>query len=250
MATFGIEGIRYFENFRNSGAGNADDLTYVFNICNGLDNKLRESGHTRTFYWANDSCWEIDLRDASSGGGGIDDQWADNVDLFFLLTHGNHDGNDAMLAYDIRINEWIGHSSTWKLGNNTQLEWLLIYGCKTVNLNNPLGHWDRFQRLHELCGAYDDMWDSPSTDEVGEDIGDNLTDGDTVADAWIDGVSDWLLDNHPIVIAAERRDTYNNGNFVWSETTLNNDHFWGHGNTVSDIYPTDKYWLSWMWAEG
>jgi hypothetical protein len=37
MANFGIEGIRYFGNLRNSGTGKADDLTYVFNICNGLD---------------------------------------------------------------------------------------------------------------------------------------------------------------------------------------------------------------------
>ncbi len=51
MASFGVEGIRYFSNFRKSGAGTgAEDLTYVFNICNGFDEKLRDAGHTRKFY--------------------------------------------------------------------------------------------------------------------------------------------------------------------------------------------------------
>jgi hypothetical protein len=85
---------------------------------------------------------------------------------------------------------------------------------------------------------------------VGEDVGDNLTDGDTVKDAWIDGVSDWWVDNHPIVVSAERLSTWNGGNYDWPNTTLDRDHLWGHGTTVSDILPADKYWLSWSWAEG
>ena len=94
------------------------------------------------------------------------------------------------------------------------------------------------------------MWDGITTDEVGEDVGNNLADdGDLVSSSWIDGVSDWWVDNHPIVIAAERKETYNGGNFDWPNTTMYNDHFWGHG-TNSDIFPGDMYWLSWRWAEG
>lgn len=66
----------------------------------------------------------------------------------------------------------------------------------------------------------------------------------------IDGVSDWWADNHPIVISAERASTWNGGAPNWSQTTLNRDHFWGHGATVSDISTADKFWLSWRWAEG
>ena len=67
MARFGIEGIRYFANLRATGlASEAEDLTYVFNICNGLDEELRDAGHTRQFYWANRDCWEIDLHAAVS----------------------------------------------------------------------------------------------------------------------------------------------------------------------------------------
>jgi Family of unknown function (DUF6345) len=247
MGTFGIEGIRYFDALRASGVAYADDLTYVFNVCNGLDRELRATGHTRTFYLANNDCWETDLRSTTVGGN--DDSWSDNVDLFFIYTHGNHASGNALLAYNVNINNWIGNSSTWHLGN-IHIEWLLVYGCHTIDLGNPLSFWQTFQRIHEFCGAWGDMWDGTTTDEVGEDVGDNLTSGDAVNSAWIDGVSDWWVDNHPIVIAAERADTWNGGNPNWSQTTMNLDHLWGHGTTVPDIFPSDKYWLSWRWAEG
>lgn len=249
MATFGVEGIRHFANLRASGeVSKADDLTYIFNICNGFDEELRDAGHTRRFYWAERDVWEIDLRDRTVGG--IDDDWADDVDIFFISTHGGYWDDEGHLAYDVNRNSWVGDSSNWRLGDNWNLEWLLIYGCHTVDRNNPLAHWNVFQKLHAFCGAWGDMWDGITTDEVGEDVGDNLTDGKTVKSSWIDGVSDWWVDNHPIVIAAERQSTWNGGNFDWSNTTLYRDHFWGHGTTVGDISAGDKYWLSWWWAEG
>jgi hypothetical protein len=71
-----------------------------------------------------------------------------------------------------------------------------------------------------------------------------------VGSSWIDGCSDWWVDNHPIVVSAERQSTWNNGNFGWPNTTLNRDHFWSHGTTVNDIFPAGKFWLSWQWSEG
>src|SRR5262245_14308878 len=205
MARYGIEGIRYFGNFRAAGYG-AEDLTYVFNVCNGLDESLRDAGHTQGFYWANTDCWEIDLRSATMGG--IDDDWSDAVDLFFLYTHGTTEEGVAKLAYNKKVNEWLTTSSTWRLGN-ISIEWLLVYGCHTVDLDNLAPFGDIFRRLHEFCGAWGDMWDAYTTDEVGEDVGDNLTDGDTVVESWIDGVGDWYVDNHPIVVAAEVAATWN-----------------------------------------
>jgi len=46
--------------------------------------------------------WENDLH--STGMGGDDDAWSDNVDAFFHSTHGHHDSGHALLAYDIDIN--------------------------------------------------------------------------------------------------------------------------------------------------
>ena len=100
MATFGIEGIRYFANARANGVSTAEDLTYIFNICNGLDERLRSRGHTRRFYWANQNCWETDIRDTDQGGD--DTSWVDDVDLFFITTHGNHEPDgQARLLYDV-----------------------------------------------------------------------------------------------------------------------------------------------------
>lgn len=249
MATFGIEGIRNFSHLRASGAvTKADDLTYTFNICNGLDQKLRDAGHTRSFYWAQTDCFEKDLRDLTRGG--IDNDWSDNVDLFFINTHGGFWDGRGHLAYDVAADNWIGDQNDYRLGDNWNLEWLLVYGCDTINRDNPLHLWEAFQRMHEYCGAYDTMWDGTTTDECGEDVGDNLTSGHTVCYSWIDGVSDWWVDNHPMVLAAEVAGTYNNGNFDWPNTTLNRDHLWGHGTTVGDIWPADKFWLSWQWSEG
>jgi hypothetical protein len=28
------------------------------------------------------------------------------------------------------------------------------------------------------------------------------------------------------------------------------DHLWGHGITVADIPTSQKFWMSWRWAEG
>jgi hypothetical protein len=249
MATFGIEGIRHFSHLRASGVvSKADDLTYTFNICNGFDRELRDAGHTRRFYWAETDCWEIDLRAQSRGG--IDDDWADNVDLFFINTHGGFWDGRGHIAYDTQVNRWLGDQDDWLLGDDWNLEWLLIYGCHTVDRNDPLHLWDIFQRMHQFCGSWGDMWDGITTDEVGEDVGDNLTDGRNVSKSWISGVSDWWVDNHPIVVSAERQSTWNGGNFDWPNTTQDRDHFWGHGTTVADIWPADKYWLSWRWAEG
>lgn len=245
MATFGIEGIRYFGNARSAGVSTAEDLTYVFNICNGLDDKLRGAGHTRKFYWANDSCWETDLR--SSASGGSDDSWADSVDLFFIITHGNNDSGVGRLLYDVAHNNWRTHSSEWNLGNNN-VEWLMMYACKTISVDHPIAYWNAFKRLHAICGAYDNMWDGITTDECGEDVGANLVGGDVICDAWIDGVSDWWVDNHPMVLTAESESTYNGGNFVWSQTTMNRDHYWGAGTTVADV--SSMYWMAWRWAEG
>ena len=45
MATFGVEGIRYFSHLRASGeVADAPDLTTCFNICNGFDSALRRRG--------------------------------------------------------------------------------------------------------------------------------------------------------------------------------------------------------------
>jgi hypothetical protein len=54
-------------------------------------------------------------------------------------------------------------------------------------------------------------------------------DGDTIIYSWVDGVSDWWVDDHPAIILAERADTWNDGNPNYSATTMETDHYHGRG---------------------
>jgi hypothetical protein len=117
MARFGVEGIRYFNHARAAGVSTAGDLTYTFNRANGIDGKLRSAGHTRAFYWANTNAWETDIRDADKGGDDVN--WVDDVDLFWIETHGNHEADGrARLLYDTAQTNWRTFSDQWQLGEN------------------------------------------------------------------------------------------------------------------------------------
>ncbi|MFZ3146051.1 DUF6345 domain-containing protein [Methanothrix sp.] len=249
-ATFGIQGIRYFDRVNESGylSEKCVELPYTFNVCNGLYRKLVEAGHVCVFYLSGDDCWEAQLRSEQKGG--IDDQVADNVDLFFVSSHGNNVNGQVRVTYNVKHDAWDAKSENWRLGDR-DLEWLMVYACSTINMEKFDLLWHIFQRLHMFCGNWGDAFDSFTTDEVGEDLGENLADGDPVSRAWIDALSDWAVDNHPAVLAAERREACKyDGDLDWPNTTMNQDHLWGHGKTVKDIIPRDICQLSLLWAEG
>lgn len=249
MARYGIEGIRHFGNARAAGVSTAGDLTYTFNRCNGFNEQLGDAGHSCEFYWGETDCWETDIRDVNQGGDDIN--WVDAVDIFWIDTHGNHTADgQARLLYDTAHTQWRAFSGQWELGENYNAEWIMAYACHTVDLANVTGLWNIFARLHIYCGAWEDMWDGVTTDECGEDVGDNLTDGDTVASSWIDGVSDWWVDNHPICVCVGDAEVWNDGDVRWDLCYLNRDHFWGHGNVEPDLPPADQVCLMWMWEEG
>ena len=249
MARFGVEAIRYFGNARAAGISDSGDLTYTFNRSNGFDSKLRSAGHARAFYWANTDVWETDIRDTDFGGD--DRNWVDDVDIFWMETHGNHDdASHAILLYDTPHSEWLANSGNWQLGENWNSEWLMVYSCDTVNRDHVGGLWNIFARMHIYCGAYSTMWDGITTDECGEDVGDNLIDGDTVCSAWHDGVSDWWVDNHPITVCVGDAETWNGGAIRWERSYLNRDHLWGHGTVNPDLSPAQQACILWYWSEG
>lgn len=249
MAIFGVEGMRIFAVYRANNPGSkTSDMTYTYNVTNGLDEALREGGHRRGFYWAGNDVWEKDMRDVDVGG--LDNVYADNVDLFFIITHGGHFDGVTQLVYNTKVDDWRSYQTEWYFGDTNEMEWAMIYGCKTIDRNNPIHLWQVFQGLHIFCGSSGSMYDSITTDEVGEDIGENLTDGQTISYSWIDGVSDWAVDNNPMLVSAERFETYNEGNYDWPNTTLNRDHFWRGGYVSPDIPVNDRFWLAYRWAEG
>jgi hypothetical protein len=93
------------------------------------------------------------------------------------------------------------------------------------------------------------MYDSFTIDEAGEDTANNLLGGETVTNAWLDGVSDWFVSNHAAVISVESRATFNNGDPDWPNTMMCGDHLWGSGTTLPDISQQDQFWMTMMYND-
>jgi hypothetical protein len=252
MITFGIQGIRYFDDVNKAGifTKKALELEWTFNICNGLYYKLLKAGHKAKFYHGDKECWEIHLNDPSIKSGGIDDKFADDVDLFFIATHGNRDDQDKpLLAYNVKKDEWISYGKNWKLGNKL-LKWLFIHSCLQINLKNVIACIDMFDKLHGICASYDLLY---SPEESGRDLGEYLTDGDyTVGEAWIESQSDWnpFHDNHSIVVCANDKRSYDDkGNLIKIFSTLNLDWLSPSGFKTREIPRSEIVGLHYMWVE-
>ena len=237
MVTFGIEGIADFSNSRKNGFKRSD-LGGVFAICNEFGKVLRRARHTQEFYYDDTLCEERDLRAREFKG--QDYSVADNVDLFLIVTHGGHDDDDINLAFDTKKACWNAYSKDWILGDK-KLKWLMMYSCSTIDKKNYESCWNIFHNLHEICGAYGPMWFAPSTAESGENVAENLIDGKTVADAWLEGVSDWAHNNRPIVVAADDGEGTLN--------TLDRDHLPGHGYSIPDNLMRGANTLTAKWVE-
>jgi len=245
-ASIGVEGVKYFSNHNAALGEDLDTLSYTFNLCNGVWNKLN-TGDSRNFYFGRTDCWEQDLRDV--GQGGLDSSYGDNVDLFFLCTHGNNSGSSVILAYDTAQQWWHSDTTKWKLGDRN-LEWLALYACRTLPFS---AIWDTCSRffygLHMVLGSHDSLWDCWTTEECGRDFAQNLKDGDRVSDAWLDGLSDWWCDQNALVASAERFGTYRGGDFDWPNTTMDRDHYHGRGYVCSDIPHSQIYWFGYSWID-
>ena len=250
MAVIGIEYNDHFADARAAGVvgGGGQDLTCPYYIANWFGPILADAGHHVKFLRSNHAVLEQHMRDKSLGG--ADASNADSVDLFFMITHGTYDSGECILLYDTNVDDWYGHSTRWRFGDNCDMEWFMLYGCESIDGDDITAHHHVFQRLHLFCGSYGDMFDSFTIDEVGADTANNLLGGMTVADSWGDGVSDWWVSNHPMVISVERRETYGDGDPDWGATVIGSDHLWGAGMTHDDVKPSEQYWMAATWWDG
>jgi hypothetical protein len=265
MATIGkaTVGVEYVDSFSHARAhaqatgdfGSVDDLAVPYYIAEWFAPTLADAGHEIRFLLRNLDVGERHMRTPSAQGG-EDVSFADSVDLYLIITHGTYhspDGillNHCRLIFDTAMDDFRGFSSEWRLGDKCNLEWLLIYGCHTINFDNILDHHQIFQGLHMFCGAWANMKDSWTTCEVGADVADNLISGKPVSEAWCDGVSDWYVNNHPMVISVERFETWRDGKPDWPKTVIRSDHLWSHGTTREDILPTQQFWMANVWSFG
>ena len=253
MITFGIEGIRHFDNVNKSGyyLDKNIELGYTFNTCNALSKKLLKAGHKQKFYNGDRECWAIHMDEVSAGIGGIDDKWADDVELFFISSHGGNDEetDNPTITYDIDKSDWEGNGVFWRLGNKS-LKWLMLSTCSGIRLKNVMACIDIFQGLHGICAAYGESHDMP---ELGEDLGEYLTDRDyTVAEAWFEAQDTWnpFNFNHPIVICANDINQYDDkGNLINILSTLNLDCLTPQGFLTHDVPRSKIVGLHWVWVE-
>jgi hypothetical protein len=260
MATIGVEYVDSFSHARefasqhpNDDFGSGGDLYIPYYIAEWFAPHLADAGHEVRFLRSNLAVGERHMRNPA--GGGEDVIFADRVDLFLIITHGRYRDKHGQsfkqckLLFDTELDSFEGFSSEWRFGENCNLEWLLIYGCHTIDGANILDHLQMFQGLHLICGAYDVMHESWTLCEVGGDTADNLICGKPVSEAWVDGVTDWFLENHPMVISVERFETWHDGDPDWPNTVLRSDHLWGHGTARQDILPTQQFWMAVVWSE-
>lgn len=248
--TVGIQGVRYYQNYRNSrglayGEGGWVDLDYTYNVTNGFHATMTGAGFPATFYWTGSDSWANDLFPTGVVPGGLDSSVSDDVDVFFWSGHSFNDVWDrAEIVFDSQRDTWSSSSKLWRLGDR-DLEWLMLYTCDSIRLE---GIWDKYQNifhgLHLFCASWGSMYSGASHAGVGRNVAENLVDGDTVLAAWLDGTT---VENSPAVLSAERAETWRNGDLDWPNTTMMNDHFWRRGHVKPDIPRSELGWLGVVW---
>jgi hypothetical protein len=249
MATIGVEYLDSFSHVRAANVINGgEDLSAPYYIATWFAGVLADAGHPNPIFHANLGCGERQMRAASLGG--QDTTFADSVDLWLICTHGDYKNGELLLLYDNQLDDWFAESKKWHFGDACNLEWLMIFGCQSIDGDHVQQHLGLFKGLHEVCGAYSYMYDSWTIDEAGNDTANNLLDGDAVSDAWLDGVSDWWVENHPMVLSVELEDTWNGGHPHWSQTVIKSDHLWGTGTTTPDIQPNKQFWMATVQCDG
>lgn len=245
---FGIEAVRSYANFRDffkRTEADTPDLAYTFNISNGLYDALSEAGYPCNFYWGDADAWAVDFEPGASGG--LAESMGDDVDLFFWSGHSYLGMPDwAELVFDSSQNAWSSRSTMWRFGR-VDLEWLALYSCDSIKLDNfsDTG-WRRynniFEGLHLMLGAHESMHTGSSYADVGRNFAENLIDGDTLAAAWFNATG---KDNNPAILSAELPETFGTGD--WSNTTMATDHYWGRGIVKDDIPHSRLGWIGVWW---
>ena len=173
-----------------------DSLPYSYDRCQGFVDELSDTD-TSVFYY--NLKQEKDFLETAR-----DQDRAEKVDLLFLSTHGSVSGDTARFSMYESMTRAL--TKSMKLGDESQrLSILSGYACDTMAGTDAqlIQRWKPAYAggLRYVTGAWDLLWDSPTTDEVGEDYADNLQDNIPLQDAWSDAVSDWATEQHPAIQA-------------------------------------------------
>lgn len=176
--------------------GWCNTLPNVWNHCASFNNELDDTD-TKVFYYnLHGAKWTWE-----QGG---DSNFLDGVNLFYANTHGGGWSDKSVWAM---WNDGVtADSIKMRLGdNNFGLSILATYACETLKFDDGK-MWTRMGPIFRgglriAVGSHDKVYDSTTTDEVGEDFADNLQGSNTIKYSWKDAVSDWYVDNDATIMS-------------------------------------------------
>jgi len=190
VARFGTECQADYQNGWQTTLGNS------WKRCEWFNNELDDTD-TKVFYY--------DLHGAKSYFETTNDQVElDNVHLTYVNTHGG--GWATKSVWAMWNQDVLADSTNMRLGDESYgLSILSTYSCETLKHNDDK-MWTRMGAIFRggakmSTGSHDKLYDSITTDEVGEDYADNLQGGDKIKYAWKDANSDWATDQDVTIMA-------------------------------------------------
>jgi len=156
MAKVGVEWINDYDHLNT--------LTHEHTDAGGFYNELVDhDGWSGEFNWGNGDAWASDF--ISSGAGGDDTHWADDVDIVYFTGHGGPFGfyfkGDTGASPSVFADNFSadGADGNLRLGDRN-LEWLALEVCNVLQWEavrhgktyNAFDRWrGTFQRLHTIC---------------------------------------------------------------------------------------------------
>lgn len=172
-------------------------LPHTWDRCSRFNSELDDTD-SKLFYF--------DLKGVgvgfTSSDGSVNTGGVDAGDLFYVGTHGGANNSTAVLTM---FTKNLSMSSVnWRFGDNSDgVAIFSQYACRTLQIDDFT--WTRWSPafkggLYVATGSHRKLWDSITTDEVGEDYADDLQDGKSVMWAWFDGNSDWYEDQDVAVL--------------------------------------------------
>lgn len=190
VARFGTEcQADYQNNWRT-------ELSHSWKRCSWFNDELDDTD-TKIFYF--------DLHGAKPFfETGSDQLELDNVHLVYVNTHGG--GWSDKSVWTMWNENTRAESTSMRLGDEaTGTHIFSTYACETLKYDDNK-MWTRMGSIFRgglkyATGSHDKVYDSLTTDEVGEDYADALQDGDTIRYAWKDSNSDWNTDQDITVMA-------------------------------------------------
>lgn len=170
-------------------------LPYSWNHCQGLIDQMSQTV-PKLFYW--------NLHGAKPFlEGSLDQVWTEAADFVYVKTHGSAGMTSASYAmWDKNVNAF---TTSMTLGNESRGTSILsTHACETLKDDGKIPtRWAATLNggLRIVTGSFATVYDGWTTDDVGADYASDLQDGDTVAEAWKDGASDWYTSSDLGVLA-------------------------------------------------